>query len=160
MKYEWANLHVRPALPQDKNRVIELVSAILQEYRFACDFANSENDLLDIERTYLSSKGAFNVFLDAEGNIIGTYGILPLADGACKLRKMYLIPKARGIGLGTHIMQHAIKTAQQLGFNRIVLETTTIMKAAIHLYRKSGFQEINQLPQSPRCDHVFFLDLQ
>lgn len=159
MKYEWANLHIRPVLARDKDKIIALVSTILQEYGFECDFANSESDLLDMEHTYLAGNGTFNVFEDAEKNIIGTYGLLPLADGTCKLRKMYLIPEARGFGLGTHIIQHAIRTAQQLGFNRILLETTTAMKEAIGLYKKSGFKEINQHPQSPRCDHVFVLDL-
>lgn len=56
-------------------------------------------------------------------------------------------------------MQRAIFRAQELGFSVMLLETATAMEQAIRLYIKSGFEEISQLAESPRCDRVFRLDL-
>lgn len=159
MQHEWQDLSIRPALPKDSERITVLVSAILQEYGFECDFSNSESDLLDIGHTYLRSGGMFEIIEDEDGDLLGTYGILPLAAGMCKLRKMYLAPRVRGRGLGTYMMQRAIHKARDLGFGIMLLETTTAMQQAISLYVKSGFREIDKPAQSPRCDRVFRLDL-
>lgn len=98
--YVWQDLSIRPALPEDGKKVTYLVSAILGEYGFECDFSSSESDLLSIGKTYLDSGGAFEIVEEKEGNLLGMYGILPLTEGMCKLRKMYLAPKMRGRGLG------------------------------------------------------------
>lgn len=152
-------LSIFPATNQDKIKVVALVSSILAEYGFECDFSTSESDLLDIEETYFNSGGTFQLVEDVKENLIGTYAILPITKETCKLRKMYLIPQARGHGVGRYMMQQVIETAKVLGFKYVILETSSVMKDAIKLYVQSGFQEIAQPAQSPRCDHVFILHL-
>jgi putative acetyltransferase len=152
-------LNVRPATNQDQNKIVELVSTILTEYGFECNFATSDNDLLNIEETYFNSGGTFQIIEDEKRNIVGSCALLPITKETCKLRKMYLLPEARGHGLGRYMMQHSIKSAKGLGFKNIMLETATVMQNAINLYIKSGFKEVAQAAQSPRCDRVFVLDL-
>lgn len=158
-KYEWDRLIIRPALPGDEEKIINLVTSILNEYGFSFDLGSSESDLINIDETYARNGGAFEIIEDREGNLLGTYGLQQLVDGMCKLRKMYLAPEVRGVGLGTHIMQRAIRKARELGFTSIMLETTTAMNQAISLYIRSGFKEIERPAQSPRCDRVFLMDL-
>jgi GNAT superfamily N-acetyltransferase len=50
--------------------------------------------------------------------LLGTVAVARVDDTTCKLRKMYLIPQARGIGLGQHLLEHAMGVARQRGGHR------------------------------------------
>jgi putative acetyltransferase len=109
---------------------------------------------VDLVATYLSTGGAFEVLEDTNGQIIGTAGILPVGPGVCKLRKMYVDPGWRGLGLGKFLLGHVLEKAQSLRFEKIILETMSSMTAAISLYEKAGFTRIDQPAASPRCEIV------
>jgi putative acetyltransferase len=153
------NINIRPATNQDRERVISLVSIILPEYGLRLDLESSEADLKDIEGTYLQSGGTFEVVEDKEGHLLGTFGLYPLGGETCKLRKMYLVPQVRGIGLGRYLLEHAIAAARKLGFRVIILETVSVMKEAIRLYTRMGFKPVKREAASPRCDRVYTLNL-
>ena len=154
-------VNVRPATNEDREKVTELVSRVLEEFGMALDTSASDADLLDLEVTYLETGGLFEVAEDGRGNLVGTVGVCPRADaGTCTLRKMYLVPEARGLGLGRHLLERALAGARQRGFRTVVLETAGAMSAAIRLYTQAGFRPLEQPPGSPRCDRVFVLDLE
>lgn len=79
--------------------------------------------------------------------IVGGGGIYPtegLPAGTCELVKMYLLPKARGIGLGKLLIQKSIDFAKEAGYQHIYLETMPQLKQALKTYEKFGFQYISQ----------------
>lgn len=55
---------------------------------------------------------------------------------------MGLLPEIRGQGFGTRLLQTALKHARELGLEQIELSVYTDNLAAIHLYRKCGFQDV------------------
>jgi len=152
-------VNIRPATNQDRDRIAALVFGILTEYGLQPDAESSESDLKDIEATYLKSGGVFELVEDRRGKLLGTVGLCPVDEDTCKLRKMYLIPEARGRGLGRRMLERAIDHATRLGFKTIVLETVSVMKEAIRLYTGCGFRPSQQAAVSPRCDQVYYLDL-
>jgi putative acetyltransferase len=101
----------------------------------------------------------FEVLEDEAGNLLGTAAVCPLEDGACKLGKMYLVPEARGRGLGRLMLERAIAHARRLGFRTIILETVSVMEEAIRLYTRRGFRPLARAAASPRCGRMYFLDL-
>ena len=54
--------------------------------------------------------------------------------------KMYLLPEARGIGLGRTIIEKCLQTARDFGFRRIYLESMPELKLALKVYEKFGFK--------------------
>lgn len=79
---------------------------------------------------------------EKDGRILGGAGIYPtdgLPDGTCELVKMYLLPEARGMGLGRHMIDHCITTAKDLGFIQVYLESMPELKKAVSIYEKFGF---------------------
>jgi GNAT superfamily N-acetyltransferase len=55
---------------------------------------------------------------------------------------MYVRPAARGLGAGASLLQAAIDTAGELGFERLLLETMPgPMDVALGLYRRAGFRD-------------------
>jgi len=80
---------------------------------------------------------------ESDGKIVGGGGIFPtkeLPEGTCELVKMYLIPEARGIGLGRKIMDKCLSTARLSGFREIYLESMPELKQALIVYEKFGFK--------------------
>ena len=73
--------------------------------------------------------------------------------------KMYLAPEARGCGWGRRLLEHALARAAELGFRRVVLETASVLQAAIALYERDGFQRYTSSHLAARCDAAYFLDL-
>lgn len=150
---------VRPASNADCERVQALVFGILREYDLEPDFEGTDRDIADIETHYLNRGGVFEIIEDAAGNLLGTVGLYPLNDETVELRKMYFDKSLRGRGVGGKILQRMIETAHESGFKKIYLETASVLKEAVHLYEKFGFQPTPE-KHTPRCDQAYFLELE
>ena len=103
-----------------------------------------------------------NGLMPCEG--VGNHGGLPLrvpcsASAICELRKMYLHRDYRGKGHGKWLLEHALAEARRLGFKSVTLETASVLKEAIRLYERYGFQPCRPAHLSPRCDQAYILEL-
>jgi len=75
--------------------------------------------------------------------IIGGGGIFPsaaLPEDTCELVKMYLLPEARGTGIGAALINLCMDTARSKGFKKMYIETMPELKRAISVYEKFGFE--------------------
>jgi GNAT superfamily N-acetyltransferase len=72
--------------------------------------------------------------------IIGTFGIESRGPKVTELRRMYLAPAFRGQGIAQRMLLSAEERARELGFERIILSTAEVQKAALQFYKKSGYQ--------------------
>ena len=77
-----------------------MVYGVLKEYGLKPDPACTDDDIKDIESSYFSRGGTFFVLEAKNGSIIGAYGLYPIDEQTCELRKMYLHKAYRGKGLG------------------------------------------------------------
>ncbi|MDE6150880.1 MAG: helix-turn-helix domain-containing GNAT family N-acetyltransferase, partial [Prevotella sp.] len=59
-----------------------------------------------------------------------------------ELAKLAVSPDVRGKGIGYMLCRAAVEKAQSLGARKIFLESNTLLKPAIHTYRKLGFCEL------------------
>jgi len=80
---------------------------------------------------------------ELNNKIVGGGGIYPtdgLPPDTCELVKMYLLPEARGKGLGRTLIEKCIEAAAENGFKNIYLETMPELKQALSVYEKFGFE--------------------
>lgn len=152
-------VRLRPASNADGEAVRSLIGDLLGEFGLLCDMCGIDADLLDIERAYHQGGGRFDVIETREPAIIGTVGLLPIREGVCELRKMYLRPAWRGHGLGRRLLVHALQQARELGFLRMELETASVLTDAIRLYESFGFVPIRGDHMASRCNLAYALDL-
>ena len=150
---------LRPATNQDREAVVSLVTTILQEYGLTTEPCNTDSDLRDLEFHYNNRGGRFDVLENDQGQIIGCVGLYPVDTHSVALRKMYLRKDVRGRGLGKKLLDHAVKSAKQMGYKRVTLETATVLKEAIKLYTKYGFEPFVAQHLARRCDQAFVLEL-
>ena len=153
----WPRL--RPANNKDCDNIANLVYDILREYDLKPDPASTDADIIDVESSYFSRGGTFFVLETEDSSIIGAYGLYPVDNQTCELRKMYLHEAYRGKGLGKFLLEDALSKARQLGFERMILETASVLKEAIALYKSYGFVEYNPQHMSSRCDQAYLLEL-
>ncbi len=144
---------------KDCDNIAKLVYDILREYGLKPDPAYTDADIKDIESSYFGRGGTFFVLETEDGSIIGAYGLYPVDKHTCELRKMYLHKAHRGKGLGKLLLEDAFSKAKQLGFERMILETASVLKEAIALYKNYGFIEYNPQHMSSRCDQAYLLEL-
>jgi len=155
---EKSEIVIRPASNADCERVQTLVFGVLREYGLAPDLSGTDRDIADIEAHYIRRGGVFEIIEDENGELLGTVGLYPMTKETVELRKMYFSKKLRGKGFGKKTLQRMIETAREMGFKKIYLETATVLKEAVALYEKFGFEPSDE-KHTPRCDAAYFLDL-
>jgi len=143
--------HFRKPEKGEESLILELVRTVLSDYGLKTDPEGTDRDISDIDQYYFSRGGWFSV-IETGGKIIGSYGIYRIDDSICELRKMYLMKAYQGRGLGKRMMDEALKKAKDMGFSEMILESNSILKNALALYRKYGFEEYKPEHLSDRCD--------
>ncbi|QJD81216.1 GNAT family N-acetyltransferase [Spirosoma rhododendri] len=88
-----------------------------------------------------------------DGEAVGTCALLKMDDETYELAKMAVSPRAQGRHVGWLLGQAVLEKAKQLGATTVYLESNTILKPAISLYHKLGFERVKG-PASPykRCN--------
>jgi len=86
-------------------------------------------------------RGAFFIAY-LEGEPVGCGAVRRIEPDVAEIKRMYVVPAARGRGVGRHILDALETEARKLGARRLVLETGPRQPEAIALYRSAGFVEI------------------
>lgn len=113
------------------------------------------------EETILSKGGCILVAL-VDGAPMGVVALCRMENSEYdfELAKLAVDPESRGTGLGEAICRAAIARAKSLGAKKIFLESNTLLKPAINLYRKLGFTELKEYhPAYERGDIQMELNL-
>jgi ribosomal protein S18 acetylase RimI-like enzyme len=90
---------------------------------------------------------------------VGMIGLRAMSPTMGEVRRLYVDPGARSVGLGRRLVQRALNHAAAVGFERLVLATLPGMAAAIALYRSMGFAEAEPHVADP-TDGVIYLALE
>jgi putative acetyltransferase len=101
------------------------------------------------------------LLLAREGSeFIGCIGVRRWSADSCEIKRLYVQDAARGGGLGRTLVLAAIKTAQSIGYKRMLLDTLASMSAARRLYAALGFLECEPYSHNPIPGTTFMaLDL-
>ena len=133
---------VRRIRPEDDPVVEQVLLDVLTEFRATGDgFSDQDEELGAMSAAYESPAAAYFV-AELDGEIVGGAGVGPLPRAephVCELRKMYLLPGARGHGLGHKLLETCLEAARPMGFRECYLETLAQMDRARDLYERFGF---------------------
>jgi DNA-binding MarR family transcriptional regulator/GNAT superfamily N-acetyltransferase len=76
-------------------------------------------------------------------------------DASAYLKRMWVAPTVRGIGLGRRLLHELERVAREAGALVVRLETNRALREAIDLYRGSGYVEVDAFNDEPYADHWF-----
>lgn len=96
-----------------------------------------------IPEYYRERQGSFWVAM-ANAAVVGMFGLERAAEGQFELRRMYVDPSARRLGIGRQMLDFAEHEARTRGAREMVLSTSEIQKEALALYRHAGYRETRE----------------
>jgi DNA-binding MarR family transcriptional regulator/GNAT superfamily N-acetyltransferase len=99
-------------------------------------------------------RGTFLV-MHLHGKAVGCGGFKEEASGAAYIKRMWISPDARGLGLGRSLLQALEDKARSIGYHMIRLETEKSLKEAQQLYRSCGYDEVPRFNDELYAHHWF-----
>lgn len=127
---------------------VRAMIAELDAYQQALYPAES-NHLLDIETLALPQMRLYAVSVD--NNVLGCGGYWA-HDGFAEVKRVYVHPRTRGMGLARKLMAHIEDEMRREGFRLARLETGVAQPEALGLYRALGYQTCGAFGDYPADD--------
>jgi GNAT superfamily N-acetyltransferase len=153
-------LRIRDAVPADRDAIVTATLSAYQEYATVMPEL-WERYRQNILATLAAVEPATQIVAEQDGRIVGTVRLYPagslIADRETEpatrtypeVRLLAVPPAARRQGIGRALMQECLRRARESGAAVLTLHTTDIMRAAIRLYERMGFQRSPDLDFEP-----------
>ncbi|HCY16293.1 MAG: GNAT family N-acetyltransferase [Curvibacter sp. GWA2_64_110] len=115
-------------------------------------FQGFDQELLALPGDYAEPRGALRM-ARVDGLIAGCCALRPLDSvdypNACEMKRLYIRPEFRGLGLGRQLADAIMDAARIGGYSYVLLDTLDDMEAARTLYEDLGFEEIPPYYHNP-----------
>ena len=162
--------YTTPAIsPQDLEYTKELFTAYAQSLPISLKFQNFATELASLPGLYAPPTGAiFLAYLIPSPNSpeplnsqpIGIIALRPLPNTSpeskiCEMKRLYLSPASRGLGIGKRLVEEVITEAERLGYEEMRLDTLPSMVGAMALFKKMGFVEVEKYYDTPIEGTIF-----
>jgi DNA-binding MarR family transcriptional regulator len=142
-------------MPADSAPARQCLQAYYAELARRFDGGFEVSRSLDPEaRDMLRPRGSFLVAL-SDGLPLGCVGLKGHGGTDAEIKRLWVSPAARGLGLARRLMAVAEATARELGIEQLRLDTNSALPEAARLYRASGWNEIPRFNDDPYPDLFF-----
>jgi DNA-binding MarR family transcriptional regulator/GNAT superfamily N-acetyltransferase len=89
------------------------------------------------------------------GEAIGCGAVKHHPDAPAELKRMWIAPAVRGLGLGRRLLETLESCARDAGAHTARIETSAVLGEALALYRSTGWVEVPAFNDEPFADHWF-----
>ena len=138
-----------------------MVRRLFREYAAALDidlrFQDFESEVAELPGRYAPPAGRILLAWDG-GKVLGCVAMRRLDATHCEMKRLYVRPAGRGLGIGRRLATMVCATARAAGYDRVRLDTLPAMHAAHDLYASMGFRAVIPYVFNP-IDGAQFLEL-
>ncbi|WP_153915896.1 GNAT family N-acetyltransferase [Shewanella sp. TC10] len=141
------NIIIKPISVEQDADVAKIIKAVGKEFGAVGEgFGPSDAEVDAMSQHYITEQRAQYLVASVDGEIVGGAGIASFngSTDICELRKLFLLPQSRGLGLGKQLTQQCISFAKEFGYSQCYLDTLASMTSAIALYEKQGFKHLDK----------------
>lgn len=137
----------RKITEDDNSTIASIIRNNLEQFGLDIPGTAYYDEGLDhLSECYKDARSGYYVLVDDNGRVVGGigYSSFPMMRETAELQKLYLDPSVKGEGLGYGMIRYVEEQMRSSGFRRSYLETHDNLQAAIHIYEKSGYLEIEK----------------
>jgi putative acetyltransferase len=149
---------IRPDSPELWQIARTLVREYAASLNVSLDFQNFDDELLHFETEYATPTGAF-LLARNEHDFLACGALRRFSATDCEMKRLYVRPSGRNLGLGRQLAVALITEAESLGYKRMLLDTLPTMQSAQSLYKSLGFQPTEPYRYNP-IEGTSFLKLE
>ena len=144
------------AAPDDVADVADLFRAYAASLDVDLCFQDFGAELAGLPGKYAPPRGALLLARSSGGEPLGCVAVRPLPeDGCCEMKRLYVSPAARGLGLGERLVGAALAAAERIGYREVRLDTLPSMTQAAALNRKVGIEPMPSYYETPVAGTLF-----
>lgn len=142
------DITIRPIAPGDAAALARVIRDTLAEHGAAkpgTAYFDASTDHLPA--LFAATPRSAYFVAEQAGAVLGGGGIFPtpgLPPDTAELVKLYLLPPARGRGVGKALLNNCLAAARAAGYVRVYLETMPELTQALPLYEQLGFTYLTQ----------------
>ena len=131
---------------------IQQVRELFREFALSLDFdlcfQDFESELANLPGAYAPPTGQL-LLATVEGSVAGCVALRDLGDGVAEMKRLWVRPSFRRVGLGRRLATAIVDQARSIGYKCMRLDTIAFMTEAVELYRSMGFDEIEPYRHNP-----------
>lgn len=135
----------------------EDMAAVKAIFRAFVEFLPIDLGFQDIEGEMARFPGDFRLLLIAKknGKPIGAVALKEHSPDVCEMKRLYVLPEGQGTGAGRGLCERLLEEAKSMGYKTMLLDSLKRLEAAVTLYHKLGFSEIEPYNFNPEDDVVY-----
>lgn len=141
-------IHIGPASDADIPRLRELLKEYVAWVNHDLSFQDVDRELRSFPGDYAPPRGAL-LAASVAGRVCAMIALRPIDESTCEMKRLYVSPDARGLGLGRALVLRIVDEARRLGYRAMRLDTLPQMGDAQALYAGLGFRDIEPYYNTP-----------
>lgn len=148
--------HIRPARSAAD---LDAVRALFGVYAASLDvdlcFQGFAEELAALPGKYAPPAGELLLACGERDEPLGCVALRPITADWCEMKRLFVTPEARGMGVGRALVDAIMAEADRIGYREMRLDTLPGMTGAIALYRQAGFRPIEPYYDTPVAGTLF-----
>ena len=132
-----------------------LIAAYVQWLGMDLAFQQFDKEMGSLPEMYSPIHGGLFIAFHLQ-QAVGVAGLRQLSATEGEVKRMFIEPGSRGLGIGQLLLSACIDAAKKLSYHSVKLDTIDTMKPAIQLYKANGFVEIKAYRHNPHKDAKYF----
>lgn len=137
----------RPIEAGDNARIAAIIRKALEEHGVARPGTVYTDPTTDALFELFQTPGSAYWISEVDGKMAGGCGVFPTAglpEGCAELVKLYVSSEYRGKGIGFDLMELSSRSAKEMGYRQLYLETLPELSKAVSLYERAGYHLLDK----------------
>ncbi|MGI5308239.1 GNAT family N-acetyltransferase [Rheinheimera sp. WS51] len=140
------NLIIKEITPDYDAVISKIIKQVGAEFGAIGEgFGPSDPEVAAMSQHYSDKEASRYFVVLVNDSVVGGSGIAAFngSSDTCELRKLFILPTSRGLGIGKQLTEHCLSYAKSKGYKQCYLDTLATMESAINLYEKFGFKHLS-----------------